>query len=111
MSYRITTRPDYLYPVKVAVLAEENGAVLEYSYNARFKRLSQAEIDDIKSNVKTDADIVRKVMIGWQGVEDADGSQLPFNAENLDRLLADNGMAFALCKAWYESLTKELVKN
>lgn len=111
MSYRIIARPDYFYPVRVAVLAEENGAVLEHTFDAQFKRFSQQEIDDIKANIKTDADIVRKAMIGWRGVEGADGSPLPFNAENLDRLLADNGMAFALCKAWYESLTKELVKN
>ena len=111
MSYRIIARPDYSYPVKVAVLAAENGAVLEHTFNACFKRFSQAEIDDIKANIKTDADIVRKVMIGWDGIGDADGTPLAFNAENLERLLADNGMAFALCKAWYESLNKELIKN
>lgn len=110
MSYRIIVRPDYVYPVKLNVLAE-NGAVMSHTFNAKFRRLSQAEIDEVKASVKTDADLVRKVMIGWEGVEGADGSSLDFNETSLGLLLEDNGVAWAIARAWYESIDKELVKN
>lgn len=110
MSYRIAARKDYVYPVKLAVLAE-NGSVLNYTFNAKFKRFDQAAIDEIKATVKSDKEIAQKTMCGWEAVEDDGGAAVDFNPESLDRLLADNGVAWAIARAWFESVDKELIKN
>ena len=30
--------------------------------------------------------LLRRAMVGWEGIEDEDGSAIPFSAQNLDRL-------------------------
>lgn len=44
--------------------------------------------------------LMREIIVGWQGVVDAAGAPLVFNAENLDRLLTYAGMLSALLTAY-----------
>lgn len=112
MAYRIVKRAEYFYPVSVDVV-QDGGAVLTFDFNAKFKRLSDDQITEIRTapGKYTDRDVVMLVLVGWDGVLDESGQPLPFNPDTVDALLRENGVPFSIASAWFASINKELRKN
>lgn len=112
MAYRIVKRAEYLYPVSVDVV-QDGGAVVTFEFNAKFKRLPDAQITEIRTapGKYTDRDVAEMVLVGWDGVQDESGNPMPFNPDTLNALLAENGVPFSVASAWFASINKELRKN
>ncbi len=112
MAYRIVKRADYLYPVSVDIV-QDGGAVMTFDFNAKFKRLSDEQITEIRTTPGkyTDRDVVEMVLVGWDGVLDESGNALPFNPDSMNALLRENGVPFSIASAWFASINKELRKN
>jgi len=103
------------FKAKVAFTLPGDAAPITAEFTAEFKRLPQSRLDDMYGKPKTvsDSDLVHEVVVGWDGVTDAIGEPLPFSQENLERLIAINGVRSALSSTFVrESFNAgSLVKN
>lgn len=112
--FKLDTSPTYRYPVAVELL-DADGKPAKAEFKIDFARLKQSEIDDLlKKSRDGDIDdnaVSHRVVKGWDGVQDADGQPLAFNAENLDALLDVVPVRPAVITAWIESLSGAKRKN
>lgn len=83
--FRIAS-PDatWTHPVRVEVPAGE-GRTNTHLFTARFRLLKASKTEALL--VDGDAALLREALVGWDDIEDADGSPLEFSPEALDTLL------------------------
>lgn len=55
----------------------------------------------------TDEDACRELVMGWEGISDAKGNDVPFSEGALEKLLKISGAPGAIVKAWLESINPE----
>lgn len=111
MAFKIAQTPAFNWPVKIPVPAD-GGKVLEEEVTIRFKRLTVDEITQTyESTGKDMRKLSRAIVIGWNGVEDDDGTAVPFNATHLDALLNIPGAAAAIVTAWMDANAGARQKN
>lgn len=88
--FKVVTTPTYSATVSVEVRGE-NGGIARQSFDAVFKRCTQTELEDLHQAVTSgklsDQDLVREILVGWKGVVDEDGSEMPFTPASRDRVL------------------------
>ena len=107
----ITQSETYKWPVKVLVAAD-GGRFDESKFTAVFKRLTQSRIQEISSaEDMTDKVLAVEVLQGWEGVQDADGNDVPFNTGNRDKLFDLPSVATTIVMAFMESLAGAKRKN
>lgn len=110
MAFKLVNRNKLRVPVK-GTLKDEDGKPVNFDFVLLCDRLSQAEIETvIKSSDEPIKDFIHRVAQGWEAVLGEDGQPLPFEADNLDAVLDQAGMA-VVC---YQSYLKEVgavVKN
>ena len=73
----------------------DGGTYQTHSFTVEFKRLTVSELKQLPQD-GTDADIARRVVVGWNEVEGSNGDRVPFSSEALDKLLDIVGVAPAL---------------
>lgn len=104
--FRLDLSPSYFYPVKLAVL-DADGKLENRIFDARFKRLSQPEgealVREAESGRLTDQQVVDRALVGWRGLQDADGNDLPYTPENLAIVLSVAGLRAAVVTAFLQS--------
>ena len=105
--FKLDLSPTYFAPVSLPMLNAE-GVLENHQFDARFRRLDTAQVDALMQegeagNLK-DEPTVRGHMVGWRGVQDADGTEIPFSDDALNKLLAINGARAALARAFLRSL-------
>lgn len=103
----------YKWPVSFTI-PTDGGAHKKCSFTAEFKRLPLSRVVEITDNAdgkKTDADLVREVMIGWDDVKDADGNAVQFTDAALNSALDIVGFATGVAIAFLESLKGAARKN
>jgi hypothetical protein len=85
------------------------------TFDGEFRRLSQSRITEIGAQIKTeeitDADLAAEVLVGWSGVTDGDGKDVPFSQKALDQMLDIPLLATAVVMAYFESLQGAKRKN
>jgi hypothetical protein len=105
--FKIAQSPTYYWPVKVRVPAD-GGQWEEHTFDAKFKRLPQSEVDAMRADVLTgnasDVPLARKLLVGWKGVTIGD-DEAPFSETTRDQLLEVPGVATAVVVAFVESLS------
>lgn len=104
----------YTWPIKVKTPVD-GGKFKEESFTAVFKRKSYEEIlvfkNDIAESQLDDAEIAKRVMVGWHEVLDANKNEIPFNEENLKSLLNIPGAPGSIVVAFMESIMGIKRKN
>lgn len=101
----------YKWPVTVSTPVD-GGKFQNHTFTAVFKRLTQTRIQEIASaEGQTDKDIAREVVTGFEDINDADGTAIPFTSSTLERLLDAPGVASAIVHAFMASLTGAKRKN
>jgi hypothetical protein len=114
MGFRIQLPPTYEAEVTVAYPVE-GGRVHKAKFFAVFRRLAQAELEalmaDVAAKTVTDRDVLGRVLVGWRGVEDEDGRELPFNDATRDQLLALHPAQPSIARAFFESISGAREKN
>ena len=107
MSFRIKQSDTFKWPVKVPI-PRDGGGFEVGAFDAEFKRLPRSESEklanDVLSGEMTGLDAVRRILVGWSGVYDADGkSEVPFSETNREALLEISGVAVSLFRVFMEA--------
>ena len=108
----------YLWPVEFSIPVD-GGRHETQSFDGRFARLPQERIEELlaagrdyavalqkgeQSTGLSDRDIAAEVLIGWEGVMDANNREVPFSKAMKAKMLAIPGVAAAITGAWCKSL-------
>lgn len=118
MAYKIVAQPKVWWPVSFKG-ATEDGEVVENVFEMRFRILDEdenaqldreitqvREADDINDRTLSDVmcPIVLRMAEDWRGVTEDDGTEggasLPFNEENLKRMLRVPNVTAAIARAY-----------
>ena len=126
MAFVLNQSQSYSWPVSIQLPA--NGGKREKSsFDALFKRLPQSRINEIQQLVQqrikaaergdeldngvTDQSIAAEILVGWAGILDADGDDVPYSEAVKAQLLDVPMMAGALIEAYFTSLVELKRKN
>lgn len=111
--FKLAQTPTYTWPVTIDQPAD-GGRTIQHTFDAVFKRVTQTEVDEMRRAIEAEelknADMVRQVMVGWSGVEDADGP-VPFSQEALGKLLEVPMVSGSIVLALLHSLSGAKRKN
>jgi hypothetical protein len=103
MSFRLVVSNTISVPV-AGRLPDASGRAVPFSFTLTARRLPATELlSAIESNDRTVPEFLDSVMLGWSGVQDDDGVELPFSASALNSLLDIVGMAGLVLKAYIEA--------
>lgn len=91
--FKLGQSDSFSYPVEVEVVGD-GGKRSTYTFDAQFRRLPSDELNEISRRARegdvNDAGLVREVLVGWKGILDEDGSELPFSEASRERV----------CRVW-----------
>jgi hypothetical protein len=97
----------YSWPVSFEVPVD-GGRHERQTFDGIFKRLPQSRIREIGKLVDEgeilDSSMATEVLVGWSGVTDADGKEIPFSQKALAQLLDVPLLATAIVVAYFASL-------
>jgi hypothetical protein len=105
----------FSYPVTVD-LPGDGGKRQTYTFDAIFRRLSRDEFLAVTTRAQAgeldDAQLVRDVLLGWKGIQDEHGQELPFSEQAREQVLDVWPVLPAVVTAFVESHTpKGRAKN
>jgi hypothetical protein len=105
--FKLAEQRTYKWPVTVHIPAD-GGKFTKATFTAEFKALPQKEIDRVVEEGRggdRDADLCTECLIGWSGVQDENGNDIPFSDEAKAKLLDITYVRHALLDAFLESIT------
>lgn len=104
--FKLAQKTSYTWPVTVHIPAD-GGRFTKAGFDAEFKALPQERIDDYLAGRGNDdeADFLNEVVIGWKGVADDAGADVPYSEDAKPKLLAIPYVRTALVRAFFESIT------
>lgn len=103
----------YWYPVTVEMTASDGARKQRFSFDAEFERIPQDEINEMfrkRGEDETplrDAEVLERVLRGWRGIQEVDGTELAVNPENRARLLNQFPVPGSIVKAFLKSIGVE----
>jgi|TARA_B100001094_G_C18076013_1_gene742650 hypothetical protein len=90
----------FKWPIKVEEPAD--GGVFETStFDAVFKRLPKSEFQKFAD--KGDLDLLKSILIGWEGIEDEEGKPVPFSHVTMKEFSDDVYWTRGVLKAYTET--------
>jgi len=114
MAFVLSQSESYIWPVSVE-FPIDGGRFDKQTFDAEFKRLPQARIreiwDQIQSGDLTDDELCDQVLVGWGGIQDGKGGEVPFSEKAKADLLNVPLVAAAVVSSWLDSLSKGKRKN
>lgn len=114
MAFVLKQSDTYSWPIAFDIPVD-GGRMQRQTFDGDFRRLSQSRITEIGQQIKadeiTDADLASEVLVGWSGVTDADGKDVPFSQKALEQLLDVPMLASAITISYFESLQGAKRKN
>lgn len=112
--FKLAQSPSYSWSVKIE-LPVDGGKFEKATFDAEFKRLSQTRINELRTEMEkpgySEIDLVKEVLLGWSGVVDADGNEVPYSEGARDQLLDIPTVAASIGIAFFESLAGARRKN
>lgn len=75
------------WPVTVNI-PQDGGKTKKQKFVVEFDLIDQSEFDEIYNNGGKDIDLLKRVVVGFDGVADAAGNPVAFGAESLGQLMA-----------------------
>lgn len=114
MAFILSQKASYTWPVKYDA-PRDGGKYDRHEFMAEFKRLPQSRLDEIqkqaKDNAVNDGEFLDEILLGWSGIKDEQGEDVPFN-EAARRIVLDlPGMRAAIVLAFFGSLEGAPRKN
>ena len=104
--FKIAASPFYWYTVEIPFRLE-GGKIEIRKIEAKFKRLSQKEVEDLldpNQPPRKDRELLNDVMLDWKGVGDEGGAPLDFTPTNFDAFLGVIPVQSTLVKAFFQSM-------
>lgn len=112
--FKMGTSTDYSWPVKVEIPVD-GGKTEKSTFDARFKRFPQAKVEslgrDLADGRISEPALIEEILVGWKGVMDAEGTELPFSETNRDELMEIFPVRGQVILAWLDSLKAGRQKN
>jgi hypothetical protein len=106
--------PSYRWPV-VVEFPVDGGKFDKETFDAEFKRHPQDRLREIGEKIEngsiSDLELLDQVLIGWAGIFDEAGDDVPFSEVSRQKILNVPLVASAIVAAWLESLAKGKRKN
>lgn len=113
MNLRVNGDRKLLYPVAVDLLKNDgSGETSTFEFKALFRLLTGDELVALpKMSVDEAEKLFRDRIVGWEGIEDANGNPLPYSGESLKAVLAIPAIERALAGALYKASQDVPAKN
>lgn len=100
----------FWYPVRVEII-DDDGVRRPHEFRALFRRYGRSDFERLMRMVRegeiTDDALARDVLLGWQGVQDETGAEVPFSVEARERLLDLWPVLPAIIQAFVEAHSPE----
>jgi hypothetical protein len=119
MAFVLTQSDTYTWPVSFDV-PTDGGRFIKQTFDAEFKRPTQTRIVEIQESVMqrlraiqndedtagmvTDQQIAGEVLVGWSGIEDGQGGEVPYSEKAKDQVLDMPAVSASIVEAFFESL-------
>ena len=119
MAFVLKQSDTYSWPVSFDVPVD-GGRHERQTFDAEFKRLPQskiapmvAELDrlDAAGDLDRLTDMASEVLVGWAGITDDNGKDVPFSQKALEQLLEVPLLSVMILKAYMESMKGAKRKN
>jgi hypothetical protein len=114
MAFILKQSDGFIWPVSIE-LPVDGGVYEVQTFDVKFKRMSQNWIRDIAKKIDTeevaDVDVAREVVMGWSGITDDAGKDLPFSQKALEQLLNVPRMASELVMLFFKATAGAKTKN
>lgn len=110
MAFKRTATPTFKIEITVMV-ANDKGGFDKNTFFGVFKRASIEQQRELRAEVVSNEDLVRRQMVDWE-LRDGDTKELvPFSAEALDELLSISPTPMAAAVAFWEGCNGARAKN
>ncbi len=96
------------WPVTVSVPCD-GGRFEKETYDGTFKNLGRSSVEALAD--QGDPELIRGVLVGWEGIEEEDGKPVAFNSKNLEEWIDNPHWLRGTTKAILEILEEASVKN
>ncbi len=114
MAFKLVKGGSYKWPVKFSV-AQDGGGYEVMTFDAEFKRIGRDEFHSLMDDAEADESsvkLLREVMIGWTGILDGEGNEVPFSETNREALFNFRpGLPLQISRCYFESIAADKVKN
>jgi len=119
MSFVLKQSDTYSWPVSFDVPVD-GGRHERQTFDGEFKRMPQSKIGPMVAELGRLEDlgeldriteIAAEVMVGWSGISDDNGKEIPFSQKALEQLLEVPFLAVAVLKAYMDSIKGAKRKN
>ena len=114
MAFILKQSDTYVWPVTFDIPVD-GGRHEKQTFDVQFKRMPQKWIRDIAKKIDADevldVDVAREVVLGWSGITDDAGKEVPFSQKALDQVLDVPTLASAMVLAYFNSVAGVKVKN
>lgn len=114
MAFVLKQSDTYTWPVAVE-FPVDGGRYEKQTFDAQFKRLPQDRIrqiwDQVQSGEIDDDGLCHEVLVGWAGIQDDKGQDVPYSEKARTDLLRVPLVAAAVVSSWWDSLNKAKRKN
>lgn len=109
--FKLEKKTSFQWPVSVNV-PRDGGGFATHEFTAEFALQEQSKMDQMLERLRNDdQDILPIILVGWSGVQDADGNVLTYTEENRDALINIPYVRSALIKAYFEAANGNKVKK
>lgn len=120
MAFVLKQKDTFEWPVAL-LLPGDGGRREKSTFDAEFKRLPQSRLNELAKQAKAaekgeddefNAQVIaRELVVGWSGIVDDAGKEVPFSTGALEQLLDVPSVAGQIVKAFYESYEDAKRKN
>ena len=110
MAFKMTQKPTFTAVVTVNI-PNDAGRFDKSTFVARFKRMTQAEVEGMRLEGLSNEEVARRTLVGWE-MKDADtGEDVPFTQDNLEAALQIMPTPLAIAQAFFEAAMGGRTKN
>lgn len=119
MSFVLKQSDTYTWPVSFDVPVD-GGRHERQTFDGEFKRVPQSKLGPMVAELQKLEDlgeldriteIAADVLVGWSGISDDTGKEIPFSQKALEQLLEVPFLAVAVLKAYMDSIKGAKRKN
>jgi len=119
MAFVLKQSDSFTWPVAFDV-PTDGGRHERQTFDGEFKRLPQSKIGPMVAELQKVEDlseleriteIAKELLVGWSGVNDDSGKDVPFSQNALEQLLEVPFLAVAVVKAYMDSIKGAKRKN
>lgn len=108
--FKLALSPSYPIEINVETPSPTTPGVFDKStFMAQFKRVSTDEVEKLRKLVQ--ADVMRRVLVGWSDMADENGNTIEFSKDRLEALVAIPQALVATSTAFWDSIHKAKEKN